>query len=92
MSDLDEAPAEWQEFLGTDARILCASFRENLPVMVFLNERSELLKTLDDLKKQEVIPSGFQRMIDAHMGDSPAGRNEVLLNRDHRLVARAWIS
>ena len=89
VSDLDEAPAEWQEFLGTEAKILCASFRESLPVMVFLNERSELLKTLDDLKKQEVIPSGFQRMIDAHVGDSPAGRNEVLLNRDHRLVARA---
>jgi uncharacterized protein YfaQ (DUF2300 family) len=57
--------------------------------MVFLNERSELLKTLDDLKKRETIPTGFQRMIDAHLGDSPAGRNEVLLNRDHRLVARA---
>jgi molecular chaperone HtpG len=89
VSDLDEAPAEWQEFLGTDAKILCASFREDLPVMVFLNERSELLKTLDDLKKQEVIPSGFQRMIDAHVGGSPAGRNEVLLNREHRLIARA---
>ena len=89
VSDLEEAPEEWQEFLGTDAKVLCASFREDLPVMVFLNERSELLKTLDDLKKQEVIPSGFQRMIDAHVGDSPAGRNEVLLNREHRLVARA---
>ena len=89
VSDLEEAPAEWQDYLGNDGKILCASFRENLPVMVFLNERSELLKTLDDLKKQEVIPSGFQRMIDAHVGDSPAGRNEILLNREHRLVARA---
>jgi molecular chaperone HtpG len=89
VSDLEDAPTSWQEFLGSDARMLCASFRSNLPVMVFLNERSELLKTLDDLKKRETIPTGFQRMIDAHLGDSPAGRNEVLLNRDHRLVARA---
>jgi molecular chaperone HtpG len=89
VSDLEEAPDEWQEFLGNEAKILCASFREGMPVMVFLNERSELLKTLDDLKKQEAIPAGFQRMIDAHIGSSPAGRNEVLLNRQHRLVARA---
>ncbi len=89
VSDLEDAPEGWQEFLGADAKILCASFREDRPVMAFLNERSELLKTLDDLKKQGSIPSGFQRMIDAHLGDSPAGRNEVLLNREHRLVARA---
>lgn len=89
VSDPEDAPAVWQEFLGADAKILCASFREDRPVMAFLNERSELLKTLDDLKKQGSIPTGFQRMIDAHMGDSPAGRNEVLLNREHRLVARA---
>jgi molecular chaperone HtpG len=89
VTDLDQAPQEWQEFLASDANVLCASFRDDLPVMVFLNERSELLKTLEDLKKQEAIPAGFQRMIDAHMGESPAGRNEVLLNREHRLVARA---
>ncbi len=89
ISDLEDAPENWQEHFGTDAKILCASFRDDMPVMVFLNERSELLKTLDDLKKQEMIPAGFQRMIDAHVGASPAGRNEVLLNREHRLVARA---
>jgi molecular chaperone HtpG len=89
VNEMDEAASEWQEFLGSDARILCASFRADLPVMVFLNERSELLRTLDDLKKQEAIPAGFQRMIDAHVGRGPAGRNEVLLNREHRLVARA---
>ncbi|SIO23808.1 Molecular chaperone, HSP90 family [Singulisphaera sp. GP187] len=89
VTELEEVSAEWQDFLGADAKILSASFREDRPVMAFLNERSELLKTLDDLKKSEAIPSGFQRMIDAHLGNSPVGHNEVLLNRDHRLVARA---
>lgn len=88
-TELEDVAPEWQEFLGTDAKILTASFREDRPVMAFLNERSELLKTLDDLKKEEAIPSGFQRMIDSHLGRSPVGRNEVILNRNHRLVARA---
>ncbi|WP_406693974.1 ATP-binding protein [Singulisphaera sp. Ch08] len=89
MTDLEDVSADWQDFLGADAKILSASFREDRPVMAFLNERSELLKTLVDLKQAEAIPSGFQRMIDAHLGNGPVGRNEVILNRDHRLVARA---
>jgi hypothetical protein len=89
VTDLDDAPAEWQEFLGGDARVLCATFHEDRPVMAFLNERSELLRTLDDLKKQGAIPSGFQRLVDAHVQGGPSGRNEVLLNRRHRLVGRA---
>lgn len=89
VDDLEDAPAAWQEFLGGEATILVASFRVDRPVMAFLNERSELLKTLDDLKQQGTIPAGFQRLIDAHVGQGPAGRNEVLLNRKHRLVARA---
>jgi hypothetical protein len=88
--DLDDAPAEWQEFLAaTGATIRCARFRTDQPVMAFLNERSELLKTFDDLKKQGAIPAGFQRMIDRQLARGPAGTNEVLLNRDHRLVGRA---
>jgi hypothetical protein len=88
--DLDDVPAAWQEFLGTTgARIRCASFRADLPVMAFLNERYELLKTFDELKKQGTIPSGFQRLIDAHFETGPTARNEVLLNRNHRLVGRA---
>ena len=73
VQDLDDAPAVWQEFLGTDAKVLCASFREDRPVMAFLNERSELLKTLDDLKRQGTIPAGFQRIIDNHLGQKPFG-------------------
>ena len=89
VDEVEDVSAQWQEFLGTDAKILCGSFRGETPVMAFLNERSELLKTLDDLKKDGTIPAGFQRMIDSHLTDSPAVRNEVLLNRRHRLVARA---
>jgi molecular chaperone HtpG len=90
ISDIEDAPPQWQEFLsGTGAKILCASFNEGQPVMAFLNERRELLKTFDELKKEGTIPAGFQRMIDQHFaGESPA-ENEVLLNRSHRLVGRA---
>lgn len=88
--DLEEAPAEWQDFLsGTDARIMVASFRAEQPVMAFLNERYELHRTMDELKQQGTIPPGFQRMIDAHFQETSPSRNEVLLNRNHRLVGRA---
>lgn len=88
--DVEDAPSEWQEFLSaTGAKILVASFQENQPVMAFLNERRELVRTFDELKKEGTIPAGFQRMIDAHFrGESPA-ENEVLLNRGHRLIGRA---
>jgi hypothetical protein len=90
VTDMDEAPAVWQEHLAcTGARILLANFRGAEPVMAFLNERYELQQTFDELKKQGDIPAGFQRLIDAHFGETPASPNEVLLNRNHRLVARA---
>jgi molecular chaperone HtpG len=88
--DVEEAPDEWQEFLAAaDARILCASFHGKQPVMAFLNERYELSKTFDDLKKEGTVPAGFQRLIDQHFADAPAQKNEVVLNRSHRLVSRA---
>lgn len=88
--DQESAPAAWQDFLAdTGAEILCASFAEVQPVMAFLNERYELYRTFDDLKRSGTIPSGFQRLIDSHFQQEPARRNEVLLNRNHRLVARA---
>ena len=57
--------------------------------MAFLNERRELQKTFEDLKKEGTIPSGFQRMIDQHFAGEAPAENEVLLNRSHRLVGRA---
>ena len=88
--DMEDAPEEWQSFFAAcGAKLLCASFRDDQPVMAFLNERYELFRTVDDLKKQGAIPSGFQRLIDSHFGNEPAKQNEVLLNRNHRMVARA---
>lgn len=88
--DVEEAPEIWRDFLAaTDAHILCASFHTKQPVMAFLNERYELSKTFEDLKKEGTVSAGFQRLIDQHFADAPAQKNEVMLNRSHRLVARA---
>jgi hypothetical protein len=88
--DVVDAPPAWQEFLAVaQAKILCASFRSDLPVMAFLNERHELLRTFDDLKKQGVVPASFQRLIDSHLEQHRDAQNEVLLNVNHRLVGRA---
>ena len=50
---------------------------------------SLLAQTFEELRKEGDIPQGFQRLIDAHFRQAPAGKNEVILNRDHRLVQRA---
>lgn len=90
VTDLTDAPPEWQEFLGAiEAKLYCASFRSDQPVMAFLNDRHELLKTFDELKQQGTVPAGFQRLIDAHFDEQEAAQNEVLLNRNHQLVERA---
>ncbi len=91
MSDLEDAPDEWQRFFeSTGAQIQCASFAPSQPVMAFLNERYELAQTFEELKKEGTIPSGFERLIDRHFENAPTGRNEIVLNRDHRLVSRAF--
>ncbi len=88
--DSDDAPSDWQEFLSiTDVRVMVASFRSNQPVMAFLNDRHDLQKTFEELKGQGTVPAGFQRLIDAHFQQDEPVRNEVLLNREHRLVKRA---
>jgi molecular chaperone HtpG len=88
--ELEEASATWADFLrSTQARIMVASFQPSLPVVAFLNERFELAQTFEELRKDGDIPRGFQRLIDAHFRQAPTGQNEVILNRDHRLVQRA---
>jgi hypothetical protein len=90
MRDLEEAPPAWQAFLGASgAKVFCGSYDASMPVMAFLNERRELLRTFDQLKQQGSIPPGFQRLIDAHFRDEIPAANEVVLNRNHPLVARA---
>lgn len=90
MDDMQDAAPEWADFLrDTEAIVRVAAFDRNQPVMAFLNERHELMKTFEELKKGGVVPSGFQRLIDRHFEEGEQPRNEVLLNRNHRLVARA---
>lgn len=88
--DLEEAPQAWQEFFDVGgAQVLLGSYRADRPVMAFLNERFELARTFTDLRNQGAIPSGYQRLIDREFGDAPPAPNQVLLNRNHRIVARA---
>ena len=90
MASLEESPAVWSDFLrSTQARVMIAAFQPGLPVVAFLNERYELAQTFEELRKDGDIPKGFQRMIDAHFRQAPTGQNEVILNREHRLVQRA---
>lgn len=90
VSDLEDAPAEWQQFLeAVDARIFVASISSPQPVLAFLNDHHDLLRTFEELRKQGAVPSSFQRLIDSHFEDKPAAGNEVILNRNHRMVARA---
>lgn len=87
---LEEAPVEWSEFLGAEhAKVMIADFRGTQPVMAFLNERYELSKTFEGLKKDGDIPPGFQRLIDAHFRQAPTDKNEVILNRQNTLIERA---
>jgi hypothetical protein len=58
-------------------------------VLAFLNERSELHKTFDQLRSRGTIPPGFQRLIDTHFEQGPVGQNEIVLNSGHPLVSRA---
>lgn len=87
--DMEDASPEWQDFLSaTDARVMVATFRTDQPVMAFLNDRHELQRTYEELKRQGTVPAGFQRLIDSHFQSDEPARNEVLLNRNHRLVKR----
>jgi len=88
--DVEAIDPKWAEFFAAlDANVMTASFQSNQPVMAFLNERRELKRTFDELKKEGNIPPGFQRLIDQQLANDPVEGNEVLLNRDHRLVGRA---
>ena len=85
-----EASDEWQSFFESlDSNIFVASTSNNQPVMAFVNERYELSKTFDELRENGELPRGFQRLIDQHFQRSPAGKNEIVLNTQHRLIRRA---
>lgn len=88
--DLEEASPDWCQFFEhIDAKVLIGSFREDQPVMAFLNERYELAKSFDELKQRGDIPTGFQRLMDSHFEEAAGAENEVILNRNHPMIARA---
>ncbi|MCY2983882.1 MAG: ATP-binding protein [Planctomycetota bacterium] len=90
MEERVEASAEWHGFFDSlDSNIFVASTENRQPVMAFVNERYELSKTFDELRENGELPRGFQRLIDQHFQRSPAGKNEIVLNTQHRLVRRA---
>jgi molecular chaperone HtpG len=85
-----DASSEWQKFFESlDSNIFLAASPSKQPVIAFVNERYELSKTFDDLRENGELPKGFQRLIDQHFQRSPAGKNEIILNSQHRLVRRA---
>lgn len=90
--ELTPVDASWQAFLAPaagDARILQGRFDPSRPVMAFIDERHDLRKTFEELKRHGEVPSNFQRLIDQHFERHDDDRNQLLLNLDHRLVARA---
>ncbi len=88
--DLEEADPAWIEFLkDTQAKILVGSFRQDQPVMAFLNERYELARSFEEMKQRGEIPRGFQRLIETHFKNDTPQENEVILNRSHPMIRRA---
>ncbi len=88
----DQTPLDddWEaHFAAVDAKYFSADCDGSQPVFAFLNERYDLIRTLDALKKGGDIPDSFQRMIDRHLEGEELPQNEILLNRRNPLVERA---
>jgi len=90
VKDLEELDGQWKEFFShVNAKVLTGSFRRDQPVMAFLNERYELARSFDEMKQRGEIPRGFQRLIDSHFKNDAPAENEVILNRNHPMIARS---
>ncbi|MEQ1828376.1 MAG: hypothetical protein ABL921_20615 [Pirellula sp.] len=89
VDERNEATQDWKSFFESlDSNIFVANSPSKLPVIAFVNERYELAKTFDELRENGDLPRGFQRLVDQHFERSPAGKNEIILNRSHRVVRR----
>ena len=88
--DSQPVDTDWEEhFESLDAKVFEAECNGTQPVYAFLNERYDLIRTIDALKKGGQIPDSFRRMIDKHLDGEELPQNEILLNRCHPLVERA---
>jgi len=90
IQELSTASREWEQFFA-DLPVLVrvGEYHKDIPVLAFLSEQAELQRTFEGLKKQGTMPSGFQRLIEAHFQHDRPRPNEVILNRRHPLVRRA---
>ena len=80
----------WEEFFEEiDAKFFVADCDSTQPIFAFLNERHDLVRTLEQLRRDGSIPASFQRMIDEHLDGEEPPRNEILLNRKHDLVRQS---
>ena len=88
--DLEDAAEAWQMFLRPlDVHVRVGDMSASVPVMAFVNDDNELAQTFEGMKKDGRVPPGFQRLIDQHFDETVPARNEVILNRRHRLIGRA---
>ena len=88
----DSCPVDddWAEYFESlDAKVFQAECNGMQPVYAFLNERCDLIRTIDALKKGGDIPDSFRRMLDKHLEGEELPQNEILLNWNHPLVERA---
>ncbi|MGQ9503745.1 MAG: ATP-binding protein [Thermogutta sp.] len=90
VQELAAAPQEWKHFFADlPVVVRVGEYHKDIPVLAFLSEQAELQRTFEGLKKQGTMPSGFQRLIEAHFQHDRPRPNEVILNRRHLLVKRA---
>jgi molecular chaperone HtpG len=90
VQELSAVPHEWELFFNDlPAIVRVGEYHKDIPVLAFLSEQAELQRTFEGLKKQGAMPSGFQRLIEAHFQHEKPRPNEVILNRRHLLVRRA---
>jgi HSP90 family molecular chaperone len=85
-----EAEPEWQAFLEKlNVNVFVAESMSGPPVLAFINERYELSKTFEEIRENGDLPKGFERIIQQHFDRKPVGKNEVILNRHHRIVSKS---
>jgi molecular chaperone HtpG len=88
--EVESVPESWAEFLKLEnVSIHAASYDAGVPAVAFLDERRDLKQTVEELFKTGQVPMGFQKMMEEHLDSRKIGNNQVLLNRKHKLVARA---
>lgn len=88
----EEMHDDWENhFQDLPVVIRITDLNYDQPALAFLNPRQQLEKSYDELRSANTIPEGFQRIIDGHLktGDDSSSQHEVIICKQHPLVARA---